>query len=348
MRARFFLLSATLLFLSVSVKAQHLQPDAEGSLVKWLTLSEAMEKVKTQPKPIIIDFYTDWCGWCKKMMKTTYANQDLAQYINMNFYPVKFNAETKDTVEYLGQKYAPSSDAPRAANNLAIKLLQGKLSYPSTLFLNLYDKQKNEFTFSMLSQGYMETKRIEPMLVFQLENVFRNSSFEDFEKEYYRAFYDSVNTEKFMSQKWFKPSNFFGRQDSATKKTIVLINTDWCNSCRVMKRTLLADSSNGKYLNEKFHWVDFNPETTDPITFKGQTFINTRTQQMPFHQLAVALCKNNLTLPTLVVLDEKLNLLDAIPYYLNPKSVKDVAQYFGDDIYKNKSWADYMNLPQKQ
>src|SRR5687767_14240687 len=80
-------------------------PDSEGSLVKWMGIEEALEKTKTQPKPIILDFYTDWCGWCKKMMQTTYANPGLAQYINTNFYAVKFNAESKDTIEYLGQKY---------------------------------------------------------------------------------------------------------------------------------------------------------------------------------------------------------------------------------------------------
>ena len=88
-----------LFFVTFSLSAQ--QPDKEGSLVKWLTIAEAMEKNKVQPKPIIMDFYTDWCGWCKHMMKTTYADPNLASYINAYFYPVKFDPEGKDTVEYL-------------------------------------------------------------------------------------------------------------------------------------------------------------------------------------------------------------------------------------------------------
>ena len=335
-----------LLFFSWGIsKAQ--QPDAEGNLVKWITLQEAMEKTKTQPKPIIVDFYTDWCGWCKRMMQTTYANPNLAQYINANFYAVKFNAETKDTIEYLGQKYGPVGLGNKATNALAIKLLQNKLMYPTTLFLNNYDKQKNEFQFSMLAQGYLDVKKIEPLLVFNLENVFRNSSYEDFEVQYNKAFYDSAAFEKSKQIKWLKPNEYFGKQDSTKKKTLVFVHTEWCNGCRVMGRTSFTDEGTAKYLQEKFEFVDFNPEYAEPITFKGQVFTNPRSPQMPFHQLAMAFGKNSLTLPTLVVLDEKMNVLDAVPFYLNPKVLKDIATYYGDNVYKTKSWTDFMKPENK-
>lgn len=344
---KYFLVAFFLLFSFQKSFSQQLQPDAEGSLVKWVSLPDALEKIKTQPRPIILDFYTDWCGWCKKMMQTTYANPALAQYINTNFYAVKFNAETKDTIEYLGQKYTSSSDAPKAAHNLAIKLLQGKLMYPTTLFLNNYDPQKNEFSFSMLAQGYLDIKKIEPILVYQLENAFRNSAYEDFEKNYNKAFYDNATEEKLKEIKWQTPTEFFVAKDSAKKKTIVFIHTEWCNACRVMHRTSFIDSSSEKYLKEKFELVDFNPEITDPLIFHGQTFSNPRNPQMPFHQLAVALCRNSLTLPTLVVLDENLNLLDAVPFYLNPQVLKNIATYYGDDIYKKKTWNEFMNVAAK-
>jgi thioredoxin-related protein len=344
---RAILLSVFSLFNAFLFAQQAPVPDADGSLVKWMSIEEALEKTKTQGKPIILDFYTDWCGWCKKMMQTTYANPGIAQYVNMNFYPVKFNAESKDTIEYLGKKYGPSSNAPKSAHSLAIKLLQSKMMYPSTLFLNNYDKQKNEFAFSMVAQGYLDVKKIEPMLVYELENVFRNSGFEEFDKLYNKAFYDTTVNEKNKQVKWLKPTEFFVGQDSTKKKTMVLIHTDWCNACKVMHRTSFIDSATEKYLREKFELVDFNPEITEPLVLRGQTFSNPRLPQMPFHQLAVALCKNSLTLPTLVVLDEKLTVLDAVPFYLNPTVLKNIATYYGDDIYKKKSWTDYLGQVSK-
>ncbi|MFM2305855.1 MAG: hypothetical protein RLZZ367_524 [Bacteroidota bacterium] len=331
----------------VSAQQQQAQPDAEGSLVKWMTLQEAMEKTKTVPRPIIMDFYTDWCGWCKRMMATTYANPGLAQYINQNFYPVKFNAETKDTIEYLGQKYGPLGVGQRTTNALAVKLLQNKLVYPTTLFMNNFDKQKNDFSFSMLAQGYLDNQKIEPMLVFTLENVFRNCAYEEYKSQFDKAFYDTSLTKTINEYKWLNPKEVFTGQPRK-KKTLVLINTEWCNACKVMKRSTFIDSSVNDYVKQKFDLVDFNPEISDSLKFMGLTFGNPRTQQMPFHQLTFALAKNNFILPTLAVLDENMNLIEAVPFYIQPSFLKDIAHYYGDDIYKKKAWKDFVEEAKKK
>lgn len=324
------------------------QADAEGSLVKWMTLQEAMEKTKTAPRPIIMDFYTDWCGWCKKMMQTTYANPGLAAYINQNFYPVKFNAETKDTVEYLGQKYGPLGVGQRTTNALAAKLLQNKLMYPTTLFMNNFDKQKNEFVFSMLAQGYLDQQKIEPMLVFTLENVFRNCSYDDYKVQFDKAFFDTTTEKKLKELKWLAPTEVFNANAQRKKKTLVFINTDWCNACKVMKRASFIDSSVADYVKDKFDLVDFNPEITDSLRFMGMNFGNPRTQQMPFHQLTFALAKNNFILPTLALLDENMNLLDAVSFYIQPAFLKDIARYYGDDVYKKKQWKEFIDEKNKK
>ncbi len=324
------------------------QADAEGSLVKWMTLEEAMKKTQTVPRPILMDFYTDWCGWCKKMMGTTYANPALAQYINQNFYPVKFNAETKDTIEYLGQKYGPLGVGQRTTNALAVKLLQNKLMYPTTLFMNNFDKQKNEFVFSMLAQGYLDNAKIEPMLVFTLENVFRNCGYEDYKVEFDKAFFDTSINQPLKDLKWLTPKESFNSTQPHKKKTMVFINTDWCNACKVMKRTSFIDTSLAPYLKTKFDLVDFNPEITDSLKFMGQVFGNPHTQQMPFHQLTFALARNNFILPTLAVLDENMNLVDAVSFYVQPTFLNDIAHFYGDDIYKSRQWKDYLESRHKK
>ena len=242
---------------------------------------------------------------------------------------MKFNAEGKDTIEYLGQTYAPTSDKPRTTHPLANKLLQGQLVYPTTLFLNSYDKQKKEFTFSMMAQGYMESNKIEPILIFTLENVFRNSSYDDFKEEYRQAFYVSDAKDKAKEIGWKKPSEVFGEMDSSEKKTMVFIHTEWCNSCRVMGLTSFNDSLTGDYLKQKFNLVDFNLEVNlDTLRYKGKTYVNQHTPQAPFHQLALALCRNNLTLPSVIILNEKLDVIDDIPFYLNPKELKNIGQFY--------------------
>lgn len=326
---------------SLSTVAQ--PADAENGLVKWMKLEDAMRAYEQQPKPLIVDFYTDWCGWCKHMIKTTYSNPGLAAYINQNFYPVKFDAEGKDTITYLGQKYGPLGVGQRTTHALAAKLLQNKMVYPTTLFLNNLDKQKNDFTLSLLASGYLDEKKIEPLLVFSLENVFRNSTYDEFNENFQKAFFDSLSKVKFEKLKWANPKETFEKKTPDTKKTIVFINTDWCNSCKVMKRTTFIHDSSAAYINSKYQLVDFNPEITDVISFKGNTFSNPQNPQFPFHQLAQAITRNNFVLPTLAILDEEMNLIDAIPYYINPSFINDICRFYGDNIYKQKNWADYMS-----
>ncbi len=318
------------------------EPDKEGSFVNWMSLQSAMEKMKTQPKPLLIDVYTEWCGWCKTMMKTTYANKGLAEYINAYFYPVKFDGESKDTIEYLGEKYFPVSDKPRTTHPLAAKLLNNKLMYPTTLFLNGYDSDKKEFKINMVASGYLEQAKLEPILVFVLENAGRNSTYDEFNEHFQNTFYDSTLVQKQKELNWQTPKQAFEKRLPTNKKTLAMINTSWCSSCRVMKMTTFIDTTFIKYLTAKFNLVDFDPETTDTIFFKGQSFTNKKGTQIPFHQLAFVLSKNSLVFPTLVVLDENMEMVDAIPSYIPPNFLNEIIHYYGDNINKTKSWQDYI------
>ena len=68
--------------------------------VKWYSFEEAVELNKTKPKKILVDVYTDWCGWCKKMDQNTFSHPVIAEYINKNFYAVKFDAESKEAIKF--------------------------------------------------------------------------------------------------------------------------------------------------------------------------------------------------------------------------------------------------------
>ena len=309
------------------------QPDELHGLVKWLSFKEAFDLNKKQPKPFLVDFYTDWCGWCKVMMKTTYSTPDIANYINQWFYPVKFNAETKDSVEYLGKWYYNKGQG-KSTHELAIKLLGGKLSYPSTLFLN------NNFQFSLSSAGYLKVKDIEPILIYTLENIFRSTAYEEFGSYFSKTFYDTTKPKEVV--KWHSMKETLALQKKKPKKLLVSVYTNWCNGCRVMNKTSFDDSINAEYINNNFYLVDFNAEIKDTIQFKETTYINNGANGTPFHPLVMALMNNNFALPTLVVLDEELRSLDVMSYYLSPIALEPALRFYGNNSYKTLKWSDFI------
>jgi len=66
--------------------------------VKWYSIEEAIALSMNEPRIMVIDVYTDWCGWCKRMDATTFSDQEVIKTLNAHFYPVKLNAEGKDDI----------------------------------------------------------------------------------------------------------------------------------------------------------------------------------------------------------------------------------------------------------
>lgn len=152
------------------------QPAATAE-VNWLTVEEAYAKSKENPnKKILIDVYTDWCGWCKRMDKTTYSNAEIIAYINANYYPVKFNAEQKEDITILDNTFKFVASGNKGYHELAVALLNGKLSYPTTVFL--------DETFQLIQPvpGYLDAAGIEPILWFFGTDAYKSGNWEEFQK----------------------------------------------------------------------------------------------------------------------------------------------------------------------
>lgn len=153
-----------LLFLSLSLMAQ----EKGSGEINWLSFEEAIEKNKDEKRKIIVDVYTDWCGWCKKMERTTYKDPVIVEYINKHYYAVKLDAERKDTVKLGKQVFVnPNPEARRSPHELAVSLLSGKMGYPSTVFLD----EDIELLNPPIS-GYLDAATIEPILHFFGDNVY--------------------------------------------------------------------------------------------------------------------------------------------------------------------------------
>lgn len=105
--------------------------EVNADVIQWISVEELEQKMKKEPRKVIFDFYTDWCGWCKVMDKKTFSNKELARYVNKYYYAVKFNAESKTPLTFMGKtyEYVPEYKSHR----FAADLMSGKMSYPTTV-----------------------------------------------------------------------------------------------------------------------------------------------------------------------------------------------------------------------
>lgn len=152
---------------------------AQSEGIRWMSFAEAMAKRQTQPKKIFIDMYTDWCGWCKRMDASTFAHPEVVKYMNENYYAVKFNTEKEvpiavnDTIYKVNPKYGRNG-----THELAVELLQGKMSYPTFVFL--------DERFNILSPlpGFQTPEQIEPVMRFFAEDRYLKNSWEEYSKNF--------------------------------------------------------------------------------------------------------------------------------------------------------------------
>lgn len=146
--------------------------------IEWLTLEQAFAKNQQAPRKILIDVYTDWCGWCKKMDKGTFADPNVVKYVNEHYYAVKLDAESTAPMKIGETKY--EFDASKRTHQAAVALLQGRMSYPTIVYL--------DETFNMIQPipGYMEAPQFHQIITFLGGDYHKKLPFEQYKESTYK------------------------------------------------------------------------------------------------------------------------------------------------------------------
>ncbi|RNC88270.1 MAG: DUF255 domain-containing protein [Winogradskyella sp.] len=114
---------------------------AQNNRVNWLSFEELEQELIKEPKKVLIEFYADWCVYCKKMEQSVFSKPEIKKMLGEDYYAVRFNVETNDTIRFGGNRFINKNWGKRRnAFHEIPELLAGRqdkpLELPATVILN--------------------------------------------------------------------------------------------------------------------------------------------------------------------------------------------------------------------
>ena len=135
--------------------------------LKWRKFDEGFAEAKKMNKKIMLDVYTDWCGWCKRLDKDVYGNDKVMAYLNEQYVSIKLNAESKSMVTYKDTAYSETQLA-RAF---------GVTGYPAIIFF-----ESNSDPINMLG-GYVAAEKFLPIIKYIGGDHHKKISWDEYQKK---------------------------------------------------------------------------------------------------------------------------------------------------------------------
>jgi len=169
---KYLILFACILFVGKPLTAQ-------TDKITWYSFEDAAKLNAQLHKKVFIDIFTEWCGWCKVLDKSTFTNPVIIKIMNDNFIAVKLDAERKDTVYFNGYAFInPNPTGYRSPHQLASSMLKGRMSYPSMVYMD------DSMRIITTVQSYLKPTELEPILEYIAQDKYLTMTYDSFKLSY--------------------------------------------------------------------------------------------------------------------------------------------------------------------
>jgi thioredoxin-related protein len=149
--------------------------------IKWHSIDEAIQLAAQEPRVLVIDVYTDWCGWCKRMDATTFSDPEIVEIMNSQFYAVKLDAEGKEDITIGERTFKFVDNGRRGYHEIAAIVTRGRLSYPTISYVDAKGRVLEA------SPGYKTADQFRIYLAYYAEGAYKDQSFDEFSAAYASA-----------------------------------------------------------------------------------------------------------------------------------------------------------------
>jgi thioredoxin-related protein len=165
------------------------------SNIAWMNWNAAIDAQKKEPKKIFVFVYRKDCPHSAKMDSISFKDTAVVYMLNFEFFPVRLNAESTDTVLYQCLTLINEKSGDFNFHQLAVSLLNGDMSFPSIVILDEDEKRIN------LSKGYKNATVMQNTLVFFADDGHKANQAQQF-----GAAYKCVNPNHRHGQTSFGPT----------------------------------------------------------------------------------------------------------------------------------------------
>jgi thioredoxin-related protein len=136
--------------------------------LKWHKYNEGIAEAKKSNKKILLDVYTDWCKWCKKLDVEVYENDKVAAYLKKYYVLVKVNGEGSEILKFNNKEISETQ----------LTAAMGVTGYPTMFFLDSDSKPIDKLA------SFVPADRFLPILKFFGEDHYKKENWEVFYKNY--------------------------------------------------------------------------------------------------------------------------------------------------------------------
>lgn len=148
--------------------------------IKWNSWENLSDKINKGDRKFFVYFYYDGCKWCKVMEESTFSADQIAKFVNQNFYPYRLNALSSGKLMVADKTYTTVRIGKFDFNELAVDLLSGNMAFPSVVFLDEKFNKLSNF------ESYTDVHNFEMILSYYGGDHYKNTLWKRYANNYCR------------------------------------------------------------------------------------------------------------------------------------------------------------------